>query len=167
MFISYRRQDTAAHVYRLYEALGVRFGRDQVFVDIDSISPGVDFAEAIRQGIGSFGIVLAVIGREWLIETDGGKRRIDDPQDFVRFELEVALERNAHVIPVLVDGARMPAASELPVPLRQLAYRNAFVLDVRTWDVDVERLIETLHQLDEAAADVPWGGIEPLPRSDF
>jgi hypothetical protein len=164
MFISYRRNDTAGPVRALYEALGAHFGQGRVFVDLDSLSPGADFVEATRQGIGSFGIVLAVIGRHWLVESDG-RRRLDDPQDFVRLELEVALEQNAQVIPVLVDGATMPAAHELPAPLQPLARRNAAVLRFETWNADVQRLIDVLRLLDEAAADIPWSGIRRLPRS--
>lgn len=163
MFISYRRQDSAARVGRLYEALSDHFGQDRVFIDIDSISPGVDFVDATRRGIGSFGTVLAVIGRRWLVDNDG-RRPLDDPQDFVRSQLEIALEQNAHVIPVLVDGAPMPAEDELPTPLRSLARRNAIALSDETWRRDVGRLIETLRQFDDAAAEVPWSGIKQLPR---
>jgi hypothetical protein len=165
MFISYRRDDTAGHVGLLYEALSEHFGQDRVFIDYGSMTPGEDFVEATRRGLGSFGTVLAVIGPRWLSARDSdGRRRLDDPEDFVRFELEVALEQNAHVIPVLVGGATMPKADELPAPLTPLARRNALILSDQTWALDVRRLIETLRQLDDAAAEVPWSGIKQLPR---
>ena len=118
IFISYRRIDSAGHVGWLNDDLSERFGQDHIFRDIETIQPGADFVEAIQQAVGSCDVLLAVIGRQWLAVTDAtGRRRLDDPDDFVRLEIATALARNIPVIPVLVQGASMPAAHELPGPL--------------------------------------------------
>ena len=109
IFISYRREETAFPAGWLYDRLNDRFGEAQVFKDVDSITLGDDFVEVITRAVGSCDVLLAVIGGRWSTMTDEtGKRRLDDPDDFVRLEIEAALARNVRVIPVLVDGARMP-----------------------------------------------------------
>jgi hypothetical protein len=92
-----------------------RFGEDQVFMDVDAIEPGVDFAEEIEAAIEASQILLAVIGKEWLIASDeDGRRRPEDPDDIVRLEIQAALERDIRVIPILVEGATMPRRHDLP-----------------------------------------------------
>jgi TIR domain len=162
IFINYRRTDSAGVATFLYEALSSHFGEQRVFVDI-ALDPGSDWAESIRRAVDSFTIVLAVIGPSWgSAADDRGLRRLDDPEDAVRIELESALERSARVIPVLVDGAMMPTDADLPPSLKPLAHLNAFALSPGRLDDDVAALIATLDRLDEAAADVPWGAVEPL-----
>ena len=119
VFISYRRQETAWPARQLYELLGEQFGADQVFKDIDDIDPGDDFVEKITRAVSSCDVLLALIGDQWLtIEDDEGRRRLDDPDDFVRLEIATALSRpDVRVIPILVDAARMPRAHELPPEL--------------------------------------------------
>ena len=115
IFISYRREDTAPYAGRLYDMLIDRFGDPNVFMDVDSIEPGLDFAEAVRNAVGSCKVLLVLIGGEWLNATNSkGQRRIDDPTDFVYLEIEAALERDIRVIPLLVAGARMMSEEELP-----------------------------------------------------
>ena len=87
---------------------------NQVFFDIDNLPLGVDFADVIEENVGSCNVLIAVIGRRWISSHEGGKRRLDNPDDFVRIEIATALKRNIRVIPVLVDGATMPPARELP-----------------------------------------------------
>ena len=109
IFISYRRDETAYAAGWLYDRLAEHYGGGQVFKDVDSIELGDDFVEVINGAVGSCDVLLALVGDEWLTITDaGGRRRLDDPHDFVRLEIEAALARNVRVIPILVDGARMP-----------------------------------------------------------
>lgn len=129
-FISYRRSDTSEEAHRLYEWLRSSFQQTDVFIDIDRIDPGADFGEVIDEKVGFCDAVIAVIGRGWLTATDqGGQRRLDDPDDWVRLEIGSALRRGIPVVPVLVDGAVLPAAHELPKPLAGLAKLQATILD--------------------------------------
>ena len=145
VFISYRREETAYPAGWLYDRLDERFGDAQVFKDVDSIPLGDDFVEAISTAVGSCDVLLALIGDKWLTITDErGRRRLDDPHDFVRLEVEAALARNVRVIPVLVDGARMPRADELPDSLAGLVRRQALELSPSRFDSDTNRLARVL-----------------------
>lgn len=148
IFISYRRADSAGYAGRLYDHLGNHFGKNHVFMDVDSINPGVDFVDAIDQAVGQCDAVVAVIGRQWVSITDSeGRRRIDDPNDFVRIEIETALNRNILLIPVLVDNAPTPLAGELPPSLAKLVRRNALEVSNTRFRYDVDKLIRTIEQL--------------------
>jgi len=148
VFISYRRDDAAAHAGRLYDALVDRFGRDCVFMDVDSIQVGTDFTQVVEEAIAGCDAVVAVLGPSWLSATDSkGRRRLDNPDDLVRLELEIALERNARILPVLVQGADMPASDELPPSLSRLVRRHAFDLADRRWRSDILDLISALEGL--------------------
>jgi hypothetical protein len=125
IFISYRRNEAAGHAGRLSDRLSAHFGRAQIFQDIDSIQPGDDFAEAIADAVASCQVLLALIGDRWLKIKDREGRRLDNPKDFVRLEIEAALSRNIRVIPILIDGATMPRDSQLPASLAGLAGRQA------------------------------------------
>jgi hypothetical protein len=140
VFISYRRDDAEGYAGRLEEALEERLGRGSVFRDVLDIAPGADFAEAIRQRLAGAQTVLVLIGPRWAGGDSPGTRRIDDAQDFVRLEAQLALESSARVIPLLLPGMRMPTEAELPEPLRPLARRNAFGLSDVNWDADIDRL---------------------------
>ena len=145
VFISYRREETAYPAGWLYDRLDERFGDAQVFKDVDSIPLGDDFVAAITTAVGSCDVLLALIGDKWLTITDErGRRRLDDPHDFVRLEIEAALARNVRVIPVLVDGARMPRADELPDSLAGLVRRQALELSPSRFDSDTNRLAKVL-----------------------
>lgn len=145
IFISYRREDTAYPAGWLFDRLVDHFGADQVFRDIDSIQLGDDFAEKIRAAVGSCAVLLAVIGDRWLTVTgEDGKRRLDDPSDYVRLEIEAALTRNVLVIPVLVAGARIPHSSQLPASLAKLAGRQALELSPSRFNSDIRYLLSTL-----------------------
>jgi hypothetical protein len=120
-------------------------------MDVAAIEPGRDFRKAIDQSVAACTVLLAVIGREWLESTDAaGSRRLDDPNDFVRIELASALRRDIPVVPVLVRGAKMPQADQLPGDLKDLAYRNAVELTHARWKSDVQVLIHALRPYMDA-----------------
>lgn len=145
IFVSYRREDTAYPAGWLVDRLTEHFGSGQVFKDVDSIELGDDFVEAISAAVGSCDVLLALIGDEWLTVTgDDGRRRLDDPADFVRVEIEAALRRDVRVIPILVDGARMPRAEQLPASLAGLQRRQALELSPNRFDYDTSRLVKVL-----------------------
>jgi len=145
IFISYRREETAYPAGWLYDRLADRFGGGQVFKDVDSIQLGDDFVEVITRAVGSCDVLLALIGEEWLTITDEhGRRRLDNPDDFVRLEIEAALTRRVRVIPILVDEARMPRADELPDSLARLVRRQALELSPARFDFDTSRLFRVL-----------------------
>lgn len=144
IFISYRRRDAKHPARALRERLGEHFGAGRVFMDVDDIGGGADFVEVIRRELGASGAVVVVIGEHWLSAAEDGRRRLDDPADYVRMEVAAALARGAFVVPVLVDGAQMPRERDLPEDLKPLAGRNAEALGDRHWAEDVARLIATL-----------------------
>ena len=149
VFISYRREDASGFAGRLHDCLTERFGADRVFRDIDSIEPGADFPERIASSLTSCGAFVVVIGREWLVDRSG-TRRLDNPQDWVRVELQAALDRDdVLVVPVLVEDASMPKAADLPEPLAPLPRLNAMSISDSRWDYDVERLTDLI---DEATS---------------
>ena len=141
IFISYRRDDSRGYAGRLQGDLSRRYSDEHVFRDVE-IPPGADFGEYITSLVDKCNVVLAIIGPGWLDARDReGERRLDNPQDWVRLEIERALARDGvEVIPVLVDGARLPPREELPESLLALRRRNAFELSDRRWDYDVEEL---------------------------
>ena len=109
IFISYRRADTPHVAGRLFDRLATRFGAGHVFMDVDSIEPGLDFAETIEAAVGACDVLLVLIGPNWVEAVDEqGRRRLEDPDDFVALEITAALRRRIRVIPVLVDGAPSP-----------------------------------------------------------
>jgi hypothetical protein len=126
IFVSYRRADSSDVTGRIFDHLKSRYGEDRLFKDVDSIPLGDDFRHVISDAVGRCNVLLAVIGNDWLdVQTDTGKRRIDDPDDYVHIEISTALERSIPVIPVLVENTPPPSETDLPEPLRELAYRNA------------------------------------------
>ena len=139
IFISYRRADTANQAGWLADRLAGHFGRPQVVRDVDSIQLGNDFADVIAAAVTSCDVLLALIGHQWLAAAAG-------PDDFVRVEIEAALTRGVQVIPVLVDGARMPTAAQLPPSLALLAQRQALSLGAANPELDVSRLMQVLNQ---------------------
>ena len=145
VFLSYRREDSAGHAGRLYENLTKRFGIGSVFRDIDTLPAGGDFVEMIGAAVRSSDVALVIIGPRWLTASGPtGERRLDDPADFVRNEVEAALSQADWIIPVLVGGARMPTEGELPPSLASLARRNAVELTDLRWSRDVRDLMVTL-----------------------
>jgi hypothetical protein len=127
--ISYRREDSLPVAGHLYDRMEQRFGKQNVFMDFDSIRPGFDFRDQIKGTIERSKVVIAVIGPHWLGEQSDGSRRIDDPADFVRLEVACALERGIPVIPVLINNTAMPTPKMLPADIQALAFRHALPLD--------------------------------------
>lgn len=145
IFICYRRGDSAGHTGRLFDRLAQHFGREQVFMDLDAIEPGEDFIETIRRRVSACVVQLVVIGPGWARSADAaGRRRLEDPDDYVRLEVLTALSREVRVIPVLVGNAAMPSVAELPEPLRPLVRRQAFELSDGSFHDGVTRLIAIL-----------------------
>ena len=152
IFISYRREDSAAYAGRLYDRLCAQFGAEQVFMDVDDIPPGADFAAHIGAKVGSCDALIAVIGKNWLSARNGdGQLRLSDPSDFVGLELALALQRKILVIPVLVGGASMPKAEELRADVKALAQRNAVTLNDQDFQRDVDLLIKVLEKIPGCA----------------
>jgi TIR domain len=145
VFLSYRRGDAGGYAGRLTDALVQRLGPKSVFQDVTAISPGEDYTVAIDRALADSDAVLVIIGPGWLTaETPQGTRRLLEPGDYVRLELARALGRDIRVIPVLVGGARLPTAAELPDDLQGLALRQALVLHDETWHLDVDGLVRSL-----------------------
>ena len=162
ILISYRREDTAGHAGRLYDLLVERFGPDRIFMDVDTISPGDDFVEVIRSAVTSSDLLIALIGREWLIvKHPSGHRRLEDPDDFVALELATALEGGVRVVPVLIQGAAMPAAQDLPPRLRALARRNAVEISDTRFRRDAGALIDSLRRILEGRGPRRWPQLLP------
>src|SRR5215470_8696588 len=159
IFVSYRRQESSHLAGRLYDRLADRFGEGQVFIDVNTIEPGVDFAEEIFRAVAACTVLLAIIGPNWLTATDErGSRRLDDPDDLVRLEIEAALARGVRVIPILVEGAVMPGRRDLPDSLTGLARRNALLIRHESFRSDAGRLITAIERVLAAvpgAAEVP------------
>jgi hypothetical protein len=148
VFLNYRRADTAGHAGRLTDLLDGRFGRGTVFRDVESIDGGTDFVRAIQRAVGSARLMLVLIGSTWATETaPDGSRRLDDPEDFVRLEIATALRQGLPVLPVLVQGAQMPAERDLPEDLKPLARVQAVELSEGRWQYDTARLVDTIARL--------------------
>jgi TIR domain len=166
IFICYRRDDSSAAAGRLYDRLLARLPNNHIFFDVD-LDPGIDFVEAIETSVGSCDVLIAVIGNEWLLSSDErGKRRLDNPDDFVRLEIATALKRNIRVIPVLVDGASMPRSGDLPDDLKVLARRNALEVSHNRFNADSERLVAAIERVLEKA-DAGQMQCEETPMATF
>jgi len=131
IFISYRREDSAYAAGRLYDRLGLHFGSDRVFMDIDTIGLGEDFVQVIENAVASCDVLVCIIGKQWLKATSStGQKRLEDPSDFVRLEIVSALDLGVDVIPILLDGAEMPNLETLPTVLEPLTRRNGLEINV-------------------------------------
>jgi hypothetical protein len=161
IFISYRRGDDPAYAGRLFDNLQNAFGPDRLFMDVDSLEPGMDFLRVLEEEVAQSGVVLAVIGSRWIDALDSkGKRRLDNPKDFVRVEIEAALNQNKWVVPVLVGNAEMPDPEQLPESLRLLARRHAVRIKHERFKADASDLIEWLRKL----LDQPRPQAVPEPK---
>src|SRR5215207_4361925 len=134
IFISYRRDDSSGYAGRLRDALVKRFGVNQIFMDIDAVMAGEDFYEVTERSVQSCDILIAIIGKQWLTISNGGVRRLYEPDDFLRLEITTALSRNIPVVPVLVQGAAIPRAQDLPADIKSLTRRKAFEIGDARWD---------------------------------
>ena len=147
IFINYRRDDSIGTAGRLHDRLAQAFGRDNLFMDVDHIPAGVDFVAHLNSQVAECGVVLVVIGPNWLrVKDKAGQRRLHQPDDFVAIEIAAALGRDIRVIPILVDGARMPKADKLPDAIKPLVRRNAVEIRNAQFGRDAEALIERLRE---------------------
>ena len=161
--ISYRREDSLPIAGRLYDRLQAKFGKKNVFMDFDSIPPGMDFREQIKRMIERSNLVIAIIGPQWLGEQPDASRRIDNPADFVRLEIAYALKRGIPVIPVLVNNTAMPSPDKLPQEIEGLSFRNAVTLDTGIdFNHHADRLITGIRKAMDAAPS--WGGPQKVPQ---
>jgi hypothetical protein len=158
VFISYRRDDAEGEAGRLFTDLAAQIGESNVFMDVTGIAPGRDFRKVVDRNISSCGVLLAVIGKGWVdAKDDTGRRRLDDPLDFVRLETASALKRDIPVIPVLVHGASMPKSEQLPEDIRDLVYRNGVELTHTRWQSDVRIPLKMTGRTDERDR---WGSAD-------
>jgi hypothetical protein len=170
VFICYRREETAPYAGRIYDAMVARFGVENVFMDLD-LAPGVDFVDRITRVVSGCVALIVVIGPSWAkLQNEDGTRRIEDPDDFVRLEVQTGLSRDdVLLIPVLVGSARMPRREDLPPELKGITRRNAIEMSDGRWRYDVGRLLDTLDELlpesaepEELAPPPPPPETEPL-----
>jgi TIR domain len=157
VFISYRREDAAGHAGRVHDRLEREFGANLLFMDVDAIPLGVNFIKVLRERVAECDVLLALIGPNWLnVRDEEGNRRLDSPEDFLRIEIATALQRDIPVIPILLDGARMPKASQLPKDLEELSVRNG--VDVRhgSFHNDMDRVIRGLQKAGLPEPEMVW-----------
>src|SRR5687768_9880434 len=169
IFISYRRDDSAASAGRLYDRLALHFGKEQVFRDLDALAPGVEFLKVIEERIAQCNVLVAVIGKNWVnITNAAGQRRLDDPKDAVRTEIREALHQKKLIIPTLIGGAEVPKPEELPEDIAALVGRNAIEISESRFDYDAGRVIKaiekagvpsTLNATSSPAPRGPWAVI--------
>ena len=156
VFISYRREDSSGYAGRLFDILSVHFGKENIYMDLDTIKGGDNFATVIEDKIGQCDALLAVIGERWLTCTGAdGSRRLDVEHDYVRMEIAKALQRGVRVIPVLVGGGKMPHQIDLPDDLRLLALHQAMDLRDAHFHTDADQLMDVLKQTVPSIASRP------------
>ncbi|HEY3624537.1 MAG TPA: TIR domain-containing protein, partial [Roseiarcus sp.] len=167
VFICYRRDESAYAARAIHDRVVQRLDREDVFLDFDNIDLGVDWFNVLSERVGACDALVAVIGRNWTSTSDkDSQRRLDDPDDFVRIEIEAALKRDVRVIPVLVDGAVMPKAAELPDSLKGLARRQGIEVSPARFDADVEKLTRALASILEARRSRDVAEAEAARRAD-
>jgi len=149
IFISYRRDESRHAAGRLADDLGQIFGTDHIFRDIEGIELGVEFAKSLEKALAACSVMLVLIGPQWLDMPDRkhGGRRLDQADDWIRQEVATALRRDVRVVPVLLEGATLPDASELPADIRSLVGRQAMELSDVRWRGDLQRLVDALAKL--------------------
>jgi hypothetical protein len=166
IFISYRRSDSQGEAGRIFDDLTRHFGAQTVFMDVIAIDAGRDFRKAIDDSLEHCGVLLAMIGPEWLHAVDErGSRRLESDTDYVRLEIAAALRRDIPVVPVLLRGAKMCRAEHLPSDLADLAYRNAVELTHARWKSDVQILMKALRPLvggDPTPSAVPPRNVDSV-----
>jgi hypothetical protein len=171
VFISYRRDDSGYAAGRLFDRLSQHFGPDRIFMDIDTIELGDDFVNVIENAVSSCDVVVSIIGSQWLAATNAeGRRRLDDPNDFVRLEIASALDKGVDIIPILLEGVEMPLAEQLPDTLRPLTRRNGLSVSNIRFNADVDRLIRGIEAIFDAraareAAEAALVEAEPLENT--
>jgi len=167
IFISYRREDSGGWAGRVADRLTAAFGGTNVFFDVDAINPGSDFVRNLSDRENKSDVLLAVIGRDWLtVREQDGRRRIDNPDDYVRLEISSALRNKIRVIPMLVSGARMPQAHEVPQDLADLVRREAVEITDSSFHPIIDELVRILSREArhrQATKDID----EPTPQPEL
>jgi hypothetical protein len=165
VFISYRREDSAGSAGRVHDRLIPEFGREALFMDVDKVRAGMNFVKMIREEVAKCDVLLAIIGPNWLnAQDEEGNRRLDNQNDYVRIEIAAALLRDIPVIPILLDGARIPKSNQLPKDLEELEQRSGLEIRHTSFDSDIDRLIRELKGSSDRADDPRIAG-KPLPRN--
>lgn len=156
IFVSYRREDSSGYAGRLFDSLHPHLGRDRIYMDVVTNEPGIDFVKTIEAALKACRVLIVLIGKKWVNLTDAsGRRRLDNPDDFVRLEVAAAIKRGARIIPVLVEGATMPNTSELPPELKRLTRFQALEISDSRWDHDLGRLVEILKKIGKRPRALP------------
>ncbi len=156
VFISYRRDDSTGHAGRVNDRLEKELGRESLFMDVDAIPLGVDFVEVLGAEVAKCDVLLAIIGPNWLDARDEeGHRRLDSEHDFVRIEIAAALKRNIPVIPILLEGTRIPKSERLPKDLEGLARRNGLNVRHASFHADMDKLVRALRGTSPPPAPAP------------
>lgn len=154
IFVSYRREDGIARAGRIYDRLVARYGDDQVFMDLGKIAAGADFEQALERELAACDVFVAILGEYWLLSRKG-RRRLDDPADYVRREVKQALARGVRILPVLVGRARMPRPEDLPPELSDFARRNAIRIGDESFDAGMDRLMLDIDDPNRPPEDTP------------
>ncbi len=148
IFLSYRQDDASGHTELLYSRLANRYGQGAIFRDVHSIDHGEQFRKVIEQSLSQCAIVLVVMSKQWgRIAGPDGVARLNDPDDSVRWEIESANARAVPVLPVLVGGAKMPDAIDLPESIRELRSIKALELSEERWEEDFRRLVKRVNEM--------------------
>jgi|GEM_PF-845646 len=148
IFISYRREDTSGESGRLKDKLEQVFGKENIFYDVETLEPGLNFDQSIAKALSESKVLLAMIGPHWLKVSDSkGVKRLQKPEDWVRKEIAEAIKRGLRVIPILVNGADMPDSEELPDDLKELSLKHAQELTSSRWNYDVGELSKVLEKI--------------------
>jgi hypothetical protein len=148
VFVNYRRENSAAYAGRIHDRLESEFGRDNLFMDVDAVPLGADFVRILGDEVGRCDVLLALMGPGWCdVRDEDGNRRLDNPTDFIRIEIATALQRNIRVIPILLDGARIPSERQLPEDLVGLVRRNGLNVRHDSFHGDINKLIGALREL--------------------
>ncbi len=165
VFINYRRADSKLVAQLIFNQLLQRFSRDQVFKDFNTISPGDDYTVSIDKALHGCDVLLVIIGQQWLdIKDESGRRRLDDPADYVRVEIAKALSRNIKVIPVMLDDVTMPQPEQLPEDIRSLTRRQLVEIDTNSrLEQDVDRLADIIRDILNKLYPPGPGPLPPQP----
>jgi TIR domain len=157
IFLTYRHDDSAGQTGRIADRLRREFGEDSLFMDVDGIPLGVDFHKRLNDEVARCDVLIAAIGNRWIdLADENGERRIDNPLDFVRIEISAALRRDIPLIPLLLDGAKIPNPQYLPDDMKGLAFRNGLDVSHATFHSDLDRLVHELRQISRNLDEINW-----------
>ena len=169
IFISYRRADSASETGRLHDSIVKELGEEVVFMDTSSIELGAQWTQELEDALQSAQVVVVVIGPDWLrISDEWGMRRIDQENDWVRREIEVTLNSDKKLLPVLVKGAKLPPAGKLPQSIKDLTQRQAVDIRDEYWDHDIQLVLQQLRvqiKKEQPNKGKKVSEIEPYPTA--